>query len=196
MISRSQILTDLRVRYREPQRHYHTLEHVAELLLLLEQLREHVAQPERLEWAIWFHDAVYDPTRRDNEQKSAELARSALTEHGLAADDVAAVAALVQATAGHQWTDGQADSALFLDLDLSILGAQPERYDAYVAQVRAEYAFVPEATFREKRGALLEGWLARPQLYFSELGRARFEQAARSNIARELTGDVASAVTT
>jgi predicted metal-dependent HD superfamily phosphohydrolase len=86
----------------------------------------------------------------------------------------------------HQWRDGVADTALFLDLDLSILGARPERYDAYVAQVRGEYAFVPEQTFVLKRRELLRAWLARSSLYFTDVGRTRFEAAARDNIAREL----------
>jgi predicted metal-dependent HD superfamily phosphohydrolase len=140
-----------------------------------------------LAWAIWFHDAVYDPMRVDNEAKSAALAHEQLALLGLAPADVETVVQMVLATAGHQWRDGKPDTALFLDLDLSILGARPERYDAYVAQVRAEYGFVPAAVFRAKRGELVRAWLARPSLFFSELGRARFELAARKNLTRELT---------
>lgn len=180
------ILDELRARYREPQRHYHTTEHVDELLGLLQVLRAHAVRTDLVAWAIWFHDAVYDPTRPDNEAESAALARQRLPGLGLQPSDVEAVSRMVLATAGHQWRDGVADTALFLDLDLSILAARPERYDAYVAQVRAEYAFVPEQTFVYKRAQLLRAWLARSSLYFTEVGRARFEAAARDNIAREL----------
>jgi predicted metal-dependent HD superfamily phosphohydrolase len=186
MATRIDVLEELRARYREPHRHYHTLSHVEELLALLDGVRAQVDRPSRLEWAIWFHDAVYDPQRHDNEARSAELARSMLPLASLAREDIEAVAALVTATAGHKWTDGERDTALFLDLDLSILGAPTQRYDAYVAQVRAEYAHVPAQLFTAKRCELLQSWLARPALYFSELGRVRFEERARANIVREL----------
>jgi len=178
----------LRARYQEPQRHYHTMQHVDELLALLSELCAHARRPDLIAWAIWFHDAVYDPTRSDNEARSAQLAHERLSELSLLPEEVAAVVQMVMATAGHQWRDGQADSALFLDLDLSILAARPERYDEYVAQVRAEYAFVPEVVFRGKRAELVRVWLARPSLYVSEVGRERFESEARNNLARELAG--------
>jgi predicted metal-dependent HD superfamily phosphohydrolase len=180
------VIEALRVRYREPQRHYHTLEHVDELLTLFAAERARAQRPDHIEWAIWFHDAIYDPQRSDNEARSAALARASLIDAGLARADISAVVALISATADHQWRDGQPDTALFLDLDLSILGAAPDRYDAYVRQVRAEYAFVPEPVFRRKRAELLSAWLSRPALYFTEFARARFEPQARQNLAREL----------
>jgi predicted metal-dependent HD superfamily phosphohydrolase len=185
-----QVIEQLRQRYREPQRHYHTLEHIDELLALLTAAGAHARRPERIEWAIWFHDAVYDPTRSDNEAKSADLARE-LLQGQLEPAEIEAIAAMVLSTADHQWRDGQPDSALFLDLDLSILGAAPARYDAYLAQVRAEYAFVPESTFRARRDALLRRWQARERLYFSDFGYARFESQARLNMSRELLATAA-----
>ncbi|MDB4974894.1 MAG: hypothetical protein JWN48_3235 [Myxococcaceae bacterium] len=182
----SSLLDELRARYREPQRHYHTLEHIDELLALLGALKAHAQKPARIECAIWFHDAIYDPTRGDNEARSAELARDSLLSLRVEPADVEAVVAMILATAGHQWRDGEPDTALFLDLDLSILGAAPARYDAYVEQVRREYAFVPAATFRTERARLLRAWLTRPQLYLTEPGRARFELQARANLTREL----------
>ena len=72
--------------------------------------------------------------------------------------------------------------AVFLDMDLSILGAAPEMFDAYEAGVRYEYREVPDKAFRNGRAAILEGFLARDFLYFSDWGRAQFEQAARTNL--------------
>ena len=71
---------------------------------------------------------------------------------------------------------------MFLDMDLSILGASPEAFDAYEAGVRHEYREVPEEAFRNGRAAILEGFLARDFLYFSDWGRAQFERAARTNL--------------
>lgn len=182
----SPVLHDLRARYAEPQRHYHTLAHIEHLLALLDEYRAQVRDRRLVALAIWFHDAIYEPKRTDNEARSAELARGVLSSLHEPAAIIEAVERMVLATAGHRWTDGQADTALFLDLDLSILGAEPATYDRYVEQVRAEYSFVPGWLFRFKRGHLLRQWLARPALYFTEALRARFESAARANLSREL----------
>ncbi|MET0343774.1 MAG: N-methyl-D-aspartate receptor NMDAR2C subunit [Polyangiales bacterium] len=182
----AELLADLARRYREPARHYHTLEHVAELLAWLEHLRAHALRPDLIAWAIWFHDAVYDPRGRHNEAESAALARTMLPQVGLDAKDCEAVAELVLATAHHHAREVVGDVALFLDLDLSILGAPAARYDAYTQQVRAEYAFVPDDVFREKRGGLLAAWLQRSRLYFTEVGHALFHAQAQANLAREL----------
>lgn len=182
----SPVLQDLRTRYTEPQRHYHTLAHIEHLLALLDEYRAHARDRRLIALAIWFHDAIYEPKRTDNEARSAELARGVLGSLCEPAATIDAVDRMVLATAGHRWTDGQADTALFLDLDLSILGAEPPVYDRYVEQVRLEYGFVPGWLFRFKRGHLLRQWLARPALYFTEALRTRFEAAARGNIAREL----------
>lgn len=182
----SPVLHDLRARYAEPQRHYHTLAHIEHLLALLDEYRAQVRDRRLVALAIWFHDAIYEPKRTNNEARSAELARGVLRSLHEPAATIESVERMVLATAGHRWTDGQADTALFLDLDLSILGAEPATYDRYTEQVRAEYAFVPGWLFRFKRGHLLRQWLARPALYFTEALRARFESAARANLAREL----------
>lgn len=184
--ARAEHLVELCRRYREPTRHYHTLEHVAEMLGWLEILRGHAERPALVAWAIWFHDAVYDPTRRDNEAQSAALAGRMLPPLGLTTSDCERVCELVMGTAQHHAQEADGDLALFLDLDLAILGMPEERYEAYTQQVRAEYAFVPPATFCAKRADLVAAWLHRPQLYFTEVGRTLFERPARENLAREL----------
>jgi predicted metal-dependent HD superfamily phosphohydrolase len=186
MTVHAELLTDLCARYREPGRHYHTLEHVAELLGWLEQLRTHAARPSLIAWSVWFHDAVYDPQRSDNEAQSAALARTMLPGLGLSEEECEQVCAQVLATAAHHAQHAEGDTALFLDLDLSILAAPEVRYDAYAQQVRAEYAFVPDHTFRTKRAALLTAFLARPRLYFSDVCHALFDAQARANLAREI----------
>jgi predicted metal-dependent HD superfamily phosphohydrolase len=55
-----------------PDRHYHDLRHVETLLRLAQ---DHAfADREAVEAAIWFHDAIYDTRRQDNEERSAEFA--------------------------------------------------------------------------------------------------------------------------
>ena len=174
---------DLAACHTEPHRHYHTMEHITAVLGHLQDL--HAATP-IAKLAAFFHDAVYEPTRSDNEAQSAELAREVLRAVDRPeADDVAAI---VLATAKHELPlNGPRETAAFLDADLAILAARPDVYDAYTVNVRAEYSHVADDDFRNGRRAILEGFLQRDQLFFTTIGQARFEVAARANLRREIT---------
>ena len=177
---------DLLRRWAEPQRHYHDTEHLAEVLDALNAIAPDPPRPVRL--AVWFHDAVYEPVRDDNEERSADLAARTLAEAGLAAFEVAEVVRLVRLTATHDPEPGDAAGELVCDADLAILGSPPERYARYAAGVRREYAHVPEAKFRAARAAILRRFLDRDRIYRTEPARARWEAAARRNLSAELAG--------
>jgi predicted metal-dependent HD superfamily phosphohydrolase len=184
------VLADLRNRYAEPQRRYHTWAHIEALLGWFALRRDHLHDPAAVELAILFHDAVYDPARSDNEAQSAQLLRDADLPN--VSDDTRLRAIrMVEATAAHSLADNlaandQDDMAEFLDMDLSILGAAPAVFDRYERAIRDEYAFVPEDLFRAARRGILERFLERPTLYFSDWGRDRFEARARSNVAASI----------
>ena len=173
---------DLAACHTEPHRHYHTMEHITAVLGHLHDL--HAATP-TAKLAAFFHDAVYEPTRNDNETQSAELAREVLRAVGRPeADDVAAI---VLATAKHELpTDGPRETAAFLDADLAILAARSDTYDTYTVNVRAEYSHMSDVGFRTGRKAILEGFLQRDRLFFTTIGLARFEVPARANLRREI----------
>jgi len=184
------LLAELRARHAEPQRAYHGWSHIEALLRLREELADRLCDPAAVLWAILFHDAVYDPHAADNEERSAKLLEAAEVK-GLNDAARARAARLIRMTAAHAIPGGlpadeTADAALFLDMDLSILGAPPERFDAYEAGIRHEYAHVPTEAFRSGRAAILRRFTERPHLYLSDWGRDRFEAAARANIARSL----------
>src|SRR5690606_11155448 len=123
--------------YRKPRRAYHGVDHLVAVLTAIDDLLaagEPASDPLALRLAAWFHDAVYDPRRDDDEDASARLAEARLTPAGLEPARVARVAALVRATAAHTVTD--ADAALLMDADLSVLAAPAPRYAGYVAAVR------------------------------------------------------------
>ena len=81
--------------YSEPQRHYHTLQHLGECLSWLDCLRELAQRPAEIELALWFHDAIYEVRRRDNESRSADWAREALLRAGASIDVADRVQAMV-----------------------------------------------------------------------------------------------------
>ncbi|MEV5830290.1 HD domain-containing protein [Spirillospora sp. NPDC052242] len=177
---------ELDARYGEPHRRYHTREHLAAVLDLVEELADHAASPDVVRLAAWFHDAVYDPERADNEERSARLADRMLTDTDLSPDDVAQVVRLVELTAAHAPGPGDRDGQVLCDADLAILGAEPDAYAAYAAAVREEYAFVPDELYRAGRAQVLGSLLALPSLFNTPPARARFEMTARHNIQTEL----------
>lgn len=171
--------------YSEPQRHYHTLRHLRECLDLFDEVRHLAQRPAEIELALWFHDAIYDPHRHDNEERSADWARQSVLDAGLPPDVAARVRGLVMATRHADEPEG-ADTRLLVDVDLSILGAAPERFDESDAQIRREYAHVPEADFRVGRCRVLRGFLERPRIYATSFFSDRFEAQARENLARAI----------
>ncbi len=176
----------LLVAWSEPQRHYHTLQHLGECLSLAGELRDEMVHPAEVVLALWFHDAVYDVRAHDNEAQSAQWAERALRAAGVAADVRKRIADLIMATC-HGAADApprSQDSAILVDIDLAILGSLEARFAEYEAQIRAEYAWVPADIYAVKRREVLSGFLARKRIYTSECMHARFEAQARSNLSR------------
>lgn len=176
------LLNDLTERHAEPHRRYHTADHIEAVIRNLRDLE--AANPTTL-LAAFFHDAIYDATRSDNEAESAALLRDSLG--ALNRPEVDDAAAMILATAGHQLPDdAPAGTAAFLDADLAILAASAEIYHAYSRNIRVEYGHMTDADFRAGRIAVLSHFAEREELYFSTPGRARYESAARANLAMEL----------
>ena len=174
---------DLAARYGEAHRRYHDLAHVSACVARFEEHRGQAARPAEVLAALLFHDAVYDPRRSDNEARSAALARSALL--GAPPEAVDRIAAMIASTAGHVARAAD-DTALALDIDLSILGSPPEAYEAFERGIREEYEFVDDDAFRAGRVAILRDFLARPSIYLHPPLRDAFEVAARENLARAI----------
>ncbi|MGI5416537.1 HD domain-containing protein [Actinomadura luteofluorescens] len=178
--------TELDRRYGEPHRRYHTRAHLTAVLDLVDELAGHAEDPDAVRMAAWFHDAVYDPERADNEERSARLAARMLADTDLPEAAVARVVRLVELTATHAPEEGDRDGQVLCDADLAVLGAEPEDYAAYAAAVREEYAFVPDELFRAGRAEVLSGLLALPRLFHTPAARERFEERARANMRTEL----------
>ncbi len=172
-------------RYAEAHRHYHTLDHLVAVLSTVDELASYTDSPDLVRLAAWYHDAVYDPLRADNEERSAALAQAELGPAGLPAATVARVAALVRVTAGHRSGAGDRDAAVLCDADLAVLSRPAPGYDRYAAAVRQEYAHLDDGTWREGRAAVLRGLLKLPRLFGTAAGQS-WESAARTNLSREL----------
>jgi predicted metal-dependent HD superfamily phosphohydrolase len=179
------LLDELARAYAQPSRHYHNLDHIAALLELLDRHGQGVRNRDAMELAIFFHDAVYAPTRSDNEEASAALARERLTGLGVKDDLIAEVERLILATRHGQSladADSDPDLALLLDLDLSILGAERATYAAYAEAIRREYAIVPDTIYRPGRRRVLAEFLGRARIYATPSLHDLWETAARANL--------------
>ena len=193
----SQLVDDLKRRYSEPHRAYHTWAHIEALLGHCRTCAHLVHRPVPVLWAILWHDAIYDPNRNDNEERSAQLLRSSARDI-LSAGDSDLSEAMVRATAKHELPlhlNGRdlADCGLFLDLDLSILAAPEASFDRYEKEIRQEYQHVPLPLFRATRAAILRRFLERQSLYFTPELVAKWEAPARANLARSIARLTSSA---
>lgn len=176
----------LLARWQEPQRHYHTVAHLAAVLDGVDRLARYADDADVVRLAAWFHDAVYRPERSENEERSARLAERALAEAGVPEGATAEVARLVRLTESHDPADDDRNGQVLCDADLAILAAPPEAYAAYAAAVRQEYAFVPNDAFRQGRSDVLRQLLGLPRLFRTPLGAAEWEDMARFNLRAEL----------
>ena len=171
--------------YSEPHRHYHTVRHLEECFSKLEELQSEAVHIGEIELALWFHDAVYDVKRHDNEEKSAEWACSCLRQAKAPVEITQHVRSLISATRHHAPTM-DIDTKILLDVDLSILGTSPERFQEYAQQIRDEYRHVPLPLFAHKRKVVLECFLKRPRIFNTGAFFERYESHARNNIENEM----------
>ncbi|HEX6363367.1 MAG TPA: N-methyl-D-aspartate receptor NMDAR2C subunit [Albitalea sp.] len=189
-----EVFAEVVARYEEPHRKYHDLQHLRECLDAFAAVAPLAERPAEVEAALWFHDAVYEIGRGDNEERSARWAQAGLAAAGAPAEAAGRVAALVRATR-HATVPASNDERLVVDIDLAILGAAEERFAEYERQIRAEYATVPDAVFRHRRRAILQAFLDRPHVYGTAHFRERLEARARANLARAIAATMRASPT-
>lgn len=179
------VFTQIVEAYSSPNRYYHNLEHIEHVLKTIDlhnQTRDLVA----VQFAAWFHDAVYDSHRQDNEEKSADYATALLTSLGIPSNIIATVNRLILNTKYHQAASDDIDSQVLLDADLAILGDTPNKYHKYALAIRQEYAWLSKAEYIAGRKRVLQRFLQRHRIYFTEPMFQTFELSARNNLEQEI----------
>ena len=172
-------------------RAYHNWAHITYLMAEFHRMAPHWQNPEAVETAIYWHDAIYEPMSPTNEADSAALMRERLEGRAEPAviDDAFA---LILATASHETPsdmrrDLAEDCALFLDMDMSILGSDEAAFDNYDAAIREEFAEIPDAIYRPRRAEVLSGFLARERLFLTEIYQRSHDAQARQNLKRAIS---------
>ena len=170
---------EIEQRHREATRHYHTLRHLEHIYSVLPKL-DHIT-----EFAIFYHDIVYDASRNDNEEQSALLCQKQLILLGVNPELIAEVCQLILETKTHEASSER--NALFLDADLAILGSNVEIYNEYIQNVRKEYASYSADVYKEGRKKVLKHFLEKERIYVSDYFYELYERKARKNLEWELT---------
>ncbi len=178
-------LKEIIEKYSEKKRFYHNLSHIHFLLKSAAKLKNYFQDYNSVRFAIWFHDVIYNTKKSSNEEKSAELTVKMLVELNIPITTINLVEKMIIATKTHSINGLAEDGKIFLDLDLSILGASPEIYQQYHQAIRKEYSWVPWFLYRRSRKSILSSFLAREHIFFTD-ELAKLEQIARQNINEEI----------
>jgi pantetheine-phosphate adenylyltransferase len=181
----AQAYQDLVGRYSAPDRFHHVLSHVARMLREYDRVKGCLVNPDAVETAAWFHDAILDSTRKDNEERTAILSQEMLEKAKLSPSFIQAVGDHILATV-YRATPKTKDQAYLQDMDIAVFGMPDRRFDEYERGIKDEYAWVPEQLFREARIDLLKEFRSREPIYQTEEFRQRYEQAAKRNLQRSI----------
>lgn len=179
-------------RWSEPGRVYHTVRHLADVLSRVDELAEETHEPDLVRLAAWYHGAIFSAASGaayashggEDEVASAALARAELLALGVSERDAERVSSLVTALVRHKSIPQDFDCAVLCDADMGILATEPQRYKAYLADIRKEYEHIPVRDYLNARHRILTKLLGRKALYASPLGSA-WEEAARQNLGAE-----------
>ncbi len=175
----------LKTMYSESHRFYHNLAHINSCLTELGSAQQLVQQPDLVEFAIWYHDVIYNPKAKYNEEKSAQLAYGVCLAAKIPEDFANRTKDLILATK-HDAVPRGIDARLMIDVDLSILGKSPEEFDKYERDIRREYSWVSEDQFRQGRSAILQMFLNRYSIYLTDFFKGKYESQARANLQRSI----------
>ncbi|WP_405563728.1 hypothetical protein [Polaribacter sp. Asnod6-C07] len=181
------VWNNMKKNYSSKKRYYHNFIHIHTLLEMAEENGDELKDKDEVLFAIWFHDIVYNPSSKKNEEKSADLAKSILKENFKKELNINKIYDLIISTKKHQIIlDEDNDNAFLLDFDLSILGSNWNVYESYIKNIRKEYKIYPDFVYNPARKKVLQHFLNRKQLYFTDKYQDLLEVKARQNLAREI----------
>ena len=176
---------DLVAAWSQPHRRYHSVAHLLDILVRVDQLAAYADDPDAVRLAAWYHDCIYEGLP-DDEERSARRAEEELSRLGVAPGTVDEVARLVRMTVTHNPAPGDHNGEVLSDADLAALALPRDLYRHNTAAIRAEYAHIPDEVFRKGRAQVLVTLLEGPGVFRTEPGRQWWEPAARDNLRAEL----------
>ena len=178
------VWAELREQFGRPNRHYHDETHIAHCLVELDGARDLIGNPDMVELALWFHDAIYEPGDKKNELHSAELFLG-YAQDALPVVLVKEVYDAILATV-HQQQPERNNARFVVDIDLSSFGLPWPEFMADCHALRKEQVNLPDSEFYPGKRKFLRHLIERSNIFFTPYFRQRYEDAARANIERYL----------
>ncbi|MCK8480264.1 hypothetical protein [Psychroserpens algicola] len=184
----SEYWEDIENHYTSKNRYYHNLSHIYNMLQQAHSLKATIVDYNTFRFAIWYHDIIYNATKKNNETKSAEFSEKRLKSLNFDQKSLKIVNQLIKSTQKHDiLLNTTSDNAYLLDMDLSILGTDWNLYEAYTQNIRKEYAIYPDFIYKKGRKKAMLHFLERPTIYFTEYYQNKYEEQARINLKKEIS---------
>lgn len=177
---------ELNNQYSGSDRYYHNLEHVGDVLDVIDELKESARDLGTVQLSAWYHDVIYDTRAKDNEVQSAAYAERRLSALGLPSTTAKRVGDLIRATETHFAPDGDVDCQILLDADLSSLGADEDTFARHSQALRKEFDWVPDREYQLSRARFLSGILERKRIYLIDQVFEKYEEQARVNLTQAI----------
>lgn len=171
--------------YSRPDRHYHNLPHLENILAVLMPVKSKVTDWQTMVFSIAYHDIIYNTLKSNNEEKSAELAHNRLSALLVPIQQIDICCKQILATKGHNIINNE-DINMFTDADLSILGTNSEEYNRYASLIREEYKLYPDFIYNTGRLKILKHFLRMQRIYKTDYFYNKYEEKARINIENEM----------
>ena len=179
-------------RWSTPDRRFHNLRHLIDMLARVDELAEESHNPDIMRVACWYHGCVFSSDVEEvirgnggeDETASAAFAEADLRHLGVPMETVKRVCCLIVNLKRHMLDEHDIDAQALIDADLGTLAVDPQTYAKYVRLLREEYSHIPLEEYLRGRLTIVSRLLDREHLFHSPLGQ-RWEHAARENLAAE-----------
>ena len=179
-------------RWSTPDRRFHNLRHLIDMLARVDELAEESHNPDIMRVACWYHGCVFSSDVEEvirgnggeDETASAAFAEADLRHLGVPMETVKRVCSLIVNLKRHMLADDDIDAQALIDADLGTLAVDPQTYTEYVRLLREEYSHIPAEEYLRGRLTIVSRLLDRDHLFHSPLGE-RWEHPARENLAAE-----------
>jgi len=182
---KNELWSEIDKNYSSKKRHYHTLEHLNNLLYQLTAVKSEIKNWETILFTLFYHDIIYNSLKSDNEEKSAELAEKRMKQISVSNDKTELCKKQILATKSHiKSTDS--DTNYFTDADLSVLGQNWETYLLYCKNVRKEYSIYPALVYNPGRKKVLNHFLSMDRIFKTDFFYNKFEVQAKQNLQQEI----------
>ena len=179
-------------RWSTPDRRFHNLRHLIDMLARVDELAEESHNPDIMRVACWYHGCVFSSDVEEvirgnggeDETASAAFAEADLRHLGVPMETIKRVCCLIVNLKRHMLDEHDIDAQALIDADLGTLAVDPQTYAEYVRLLREEYSHIPVEEYLRGRLTIVSRLLDREHLFHSPLGE-RWEHPARENLAAE-----------